>query len=87
MSEAQLLILYWIVSIGCIVLTSLLTGALGSLAPAGHCLHLLVVAIGHPIVMLAFWLIEFVIDQRVIFPNGPNGMAPRRGRKAMRRPT
>ena len=69
-------ILYWIVSISCIVPTSLLTGALASLAPAGHCLHLLEVAIGHPIVMLAFWLIKFFIDQRVIFPNGPNGMAP-----------
>ena len=60
-------ILYWIVSISCIVLTSLLTGALASFAPAGHPFHLLVVAIGYPIVMLTFWLIKFVIYQRVIF--------------------
>ena len=71
-------ILYWIVSISCIALTSLLTGALASLAPAGHPFHLLVVAIGYPIVMLTFWLIKFVIYQRIIFPNahashGPDG--------------
>ena len=61
--------LYWIVSISCIALTSLLTGALASLAPAGHPFHLLVVAIGYPIVMLTFWLIKFVIYQQIIFPN------------------
>jgi len=71
-------ILYWAVSISCIALTSLLTGALASLAPAGHPFHLLVVAIGYPIVMLTFWLIKFVIYQRIIFPNahasyGPDG--------------
>jgi len=69
-------ILYWAVSITCIALTSLLTGALASFAPAGHPFHILVVAIGYPIVMLTFWLIKFVIYQRVIFPkasasNGP----------------
>jgi len=64
-------ILYWIVSIGCIALTSLLTGALASFAPAGHPFHLLVVAIGYPIVMLTFWLIKFVIYQRVIFRTAP----------------
>ena len=67
-------ILYWIVSISCIALTSLLTGALASLAPAGHPLHLLVVAIGYPIVMLTFWLIKFDIYQRIIFPKRVPGL-------------
>ena len=60
--------LYWFVSISCIALTGALTGALASFAPAGHPFHLLVVAIGYPIVMLTFWLIKFVIYQRIIFP-------------------
>ena len=47
----------------------MLTGALASLAPAGHPFHLLVVAIGYPIVMLTFWLIKFILYQRIIFPN------------------
>jgi len=64
-------ILYWIVSISCIAVTSLLTGALASLAPAGHPLHLMVVAIGFPVVTLALWLIKYVIYQRFIFPK-PN---------------
>jgi putative flippase GtrA len=72
-------ILYWIVSISCIALTSLLTGALASLAPAGHPLHLLVVAIGYPIVMLTFWLIKFVIYQRIIFPNAHASRDPEDG--------
>jgi putative flippase GtrA len=72
-------ILYWIVSISCIALTSLLTGALASLAPAGHPFHLLVVAIGYPIVMLTFWLIKFVIYQRIIFPNAHASRGPEEG--------
>ena len=70
-------ILYWIVSISCIALTSLLTGALASFAPAGHPFHLLVVAIGYPIVMLTFWLIKFVIYQQIIFPNASRITGPR----------
>jgi len=73
-------VLYWIVSISCIALTSLLTGALASLAPAGHPFHLLVVAIGYPIVMLTFWLIKFVIYQRIIFPLAHETHAPDAGR-------
>jgi putative flippase GtrA len=72
-------ILYWIVSISCIAVTSLLTGALASLAPAGHPFHLLVVAIGYPIVMLTFWLIKFVIYQRIIFPNAHASREPEDG--------
>ena len=73
-------ILYWIVSISCIALTSLLTGALASFAPAGHPFHLLVVAIGYPIVMLTFWLIKFVIYQQIIFPNAHASRDPEDGR-------
>jgi putative flippase GtrA len=69
-------ILYWIVSISCIALTSLLTGALASFAPVGHPFHLLVVAIGYPIVMLTFWLIKFVVYQRIIFPNAHASHGP-----------
>ena len=69
-------ILYWIVSISCIALTSLLTGALASFAPAGHPFHLLVVAIGYPIMMLSFWLIKFGIYQRIIFPNAHASHGP-----------
>jgi len=69
-------ILYWIVSISFIALTSLLTGALASLAPAGHSFHVLVVAIGYPIVMLTFWLIKFVIYQRIIFPKAHASREP-----------
>jgi len=72
-------ILYWIVSISCIALTSLLTGALASFAPAGHPFHLLVVAIGYPIVMLTFWLIKFVIYQQIIFPNAHASRDPEDG--------
>jgi len=73
-------ILYWIVSISCIALTSLLTGALASLAPAGHPFHLLVVAVGYPIVMLTFWLIKFVIYQQIIFANAHASRDPEDGR-------
>lgn len=61
-------LLYWAVSITCIALTSLLTGALASLAPAGHPFHLMVVAIGFPVITLTFWLIKYILYQRVIFP-------------------
>jgi len=61
-------ILYWATSVSCIVLTSLATGAIATLAPAGHRFHLAVVAIGFPAVTLAFWLLKFVLYQRVIFP-------------------
>jgi putative flippase GtrA len=61
-------ILYWAVSITCIAVTSLLTGALASRAPAGHPFHLMVVAIGFPVITLTFWLIKYFLYQRVIFP-------------------
>jgi putative flippase GtrA len=70
-SVLRQVILYWTVSIICIAMSSLLTGALARLAPSGHPLHLMVVAIGFPVVTFALWLIKYVIYQRVIFPK-PN---------------
>lgn len=71
-------ILYWAVSITCIAVTSLLTGALASLAPAGHPFHLMVVAIGFPVITLTFWLIKYVLYQRVIFPMSGAPQTPAR---------
>ena len=71
-------ILYWATSITCITLTSLLTGALASLAPAGHPYHLTVVAIGFPVVALTFWLIKYFLYQRVIFPKSSASHGPER---------
>jgi len=64
-------VLYWTTSVVCMALTSLATGAIASLAPAGHRFHLAVVAVGFPAVTLVFWLAKFVLYQRVIFPRTP----------------
>jgi len=64
-------VLYWTTSVVCMTLTSLATGAIASLAPAGHRFHLAVVAVGFPAVTLVFWLAKFVLYQRVIFPRTP----------------
>jgi len=64
-------VLYWTTSVVCMALTSLATGAIASLAPAGHRFHLAVVAVGFPAVTLVFWLAKFVLYQRVIFPGAP----------------
>lgn len=59
--------LYWTTSAVTIVLTSLGTGAVASLAPAGHRYHLLVAVAGFTAVNLAFWVAKFVLYQRVVF--------------------
>ena len=68
------MVLYWAVSLICLATTSLATGAIASFAPAGHRLHLAVVAVSFPAVTIAFWLVKFALYQRVIFPAaaGPN---------------
>jgi len=71
-------VLYWATSIVCMALTSLATGAIASLAPAGHRLHLAVVAVGFPAVTLVFWLAKFVLYQRVIFPGAPRTVGSRK---------
>ncbi|MFZ0665423.1 MAG: GtrA family protein [Acidimicrobiales bacterium] len=60
-------VLYWATSAACIALTSLATGAIARLAPAGHPLHLEVVAIGFPAVTILFWFAKLFVYQRVIF--------------------
>jgi putative flippase GtrA len=71
-------VLYWITSLVCMGLTSLATGAIASLAPAGHRFHLAVVAVGFPAVTLVFWLAKFVLYQRVIFPGAPRTVGSRK---------
>jgi hypothetical protein len=61
-------VLYWLTSFACIVLTSLATGAIARLAPAGHPFHLAVVAIGFPIVTVVFWVAKLVLYHFFIFP-------------------
>jgi putative flippase GtrA len=62
------LVLYWSTSIACIAGTSLATGAIANLAPAGHRFHLASVGIGFLAVSVTFWFAKFVIYQRLIFP-------------------
>jgi putative flippase GtrA len=63
--------LYWSTSAVTIVLTSLGTGAIASLAPAGHRYHLVVAVAGFTAVNLGFWVAKFVLYQRVVFPVSP----------------
>jgi putative flippase GtrA len=60
-------VLYWATSIVFITLTSLSTGAIAKLAPAGHRMHLEVVAIGFPAITIVFWVAKLFVYQRVIF--------------------
>jgi len=60
-------VLYWTMSVVTIVLSSLGTGAIASLAPAGHRYHLLVAVAGFTAINLAFWVAKFVLYQRVVF--------------------
>ena len=60
-------VLYWATSVIFIALTSLSTGAIARFAPAGHPMHLEVVAIGFPAVTILFWVAKLVVYQRVIF--------------------
>jgi len=62
------IVLYWATSIACIAGTSLATGAIARLAPAGHPFHLAVAGFGFLVVSVAFWLTKFVIYQRLIYP-------------------
>ncbi len=72
---ARQVALYWTTSVTCIALTSLATGAIARIVPAGHPFHLVVAGVGFMVVNLVFWLGKFALYQRVIFP----GASPRHG--------
>jgi putative flippase GtrA len=59
--------LYWLTAAISMALTSLATGAIARLAPAGHHFHLAVVGIGFPAVQLVLWLGKYVVYQHLIF--------------------
>jgi putative flippase GtrA len=61
-------VLYWTTSIVCIAATSLATGAIAGLVPAGDRLHLVVAGVGFFGVNIVFWFAKFVVYQRIIFP-------------------
>jgi putative flippase GtrA len=61
--------LYWATSAICIALTSVSTGAIAKLAPAGHPMHLELVAVGFPVVTVVFWIAKLVVYQQIIFRN------------------
>lgn len=60
--------MYWATSIICIAGTSLATGAIASLVPAGQRFHLVVAGVGFLVVNIVFWLAKFAVYQHVIFP-------------------
>ena len=73
-------VMYWATSIVCIAGTSLATGAIASLVPAGHRFHLVVAGVGFLVVNIVFWLAKFAVYQQFIFPvHKPrlDGSAPR----------
>lgn len=61
-------VMYWTTSIICIAGTSLATGAIASLVPAGHRFHLMVAGAGFLVVNIVFWLAKFAVYQHIIFP-------------------
>ena len=68
---------YWTISAVCIALTSLATGAIARLVPAGHPFHLAIVAIGFLVVSTFFWLAKYVVYERTIFPTPESQSTPR----------
>jgi len=60
-------VLYWTTSAIFIALTSLSTGGIAKLAPAGHQMHLEVVAVAFPAVTVFFWVAKLVVYQKIIF--------------------
>jgi putative flippase GtrA len=60
--------MYWATSIVCIAGTSLATGAIASLVPAGHRFHVVIAGVGFLVVNIVFWLAKFAVYQQVIFP-------------------
>jgi putative flippase GtrA len=59
--------LYWTTSAVFIALTSLATGGIAKLAPAGHTAHLEFVAVAFPVVTVLFWVAKLFVYQKLIF--------------------
>jgi putative flippase GtrA len=71
--------MYWTTSFICIAGTSFATGAIASLAPAGHRFHLAVAGVGFLLVSIVFWVAKFEVYQRIIFPvKGTDAQTPGR---------
>jgi putative flippase GtrA len=73
------MVLYWAVSIVCMLLIGLATGAVAKLSPTGHPFHLELVALGFLVVNAVFWLAKYLLYQRVIFSvrhGGPDEIVP-----------
>jgi putative flippase GtrA len=64
-------VMYWTTSVVCIAGTSLATGAIAGLVPAGERFHLVVAGLGFLVVNVVFWVAKYVIYQRIIFPVVP----------------
>lgn len=60
-------VLYWTTSFVFIALTSLSTGGIAKLAPAGHTMHVEVVALAFPAVTVLFWIAKLFVYQQVVF--------------------
>lgn len=71
-------VLYWAVSIVAMTITSLATGAITSIAPAGHRAHVLVAGMGFLGINVVLWVTKYVLYQKVIFPNGRAALAANR---------
>jgi len=61
-------VLYWLTSLLCMVITSFTAGGLARIAPDGRALHLVVVGIGFFAVSLVLWVAKFLVYEHVIFP-------------------
>lgn len=57
--------LYWLTSLGAMVVTSVCTGLIESLAPRGH--HLLFASGGFLFMNLVLWVTKYAIYQKIIF--------------------
>lgn len=60
-------VLYWLTSLLSMAITSLATGALTAIAPAGHKAHVLVAGVGFVGVSIMLWVTKYVVYQKVIF--------------------
>ena len=60
-------VLYWLTSLLCMVVTSLTAGGLAEIAPDGRAVHLVVVGVGFFVVGFVLWVAKFLVYEHVIF--------------------